>query len=159
MDKRISLKREKNKRACKKEIPDLSHEDTIRYLKGFFIEDKNENMDIKNLISSEIKKKLDSYKRQDIKKNKYNHDVFISLDECYSKLLTSNMNCYYCKNEMVLLYNFSRQENQWTLERLNNSIGHSNDNTVVSCLDCNLKRGTRNSDSFQFAKQLVIKKV
>lgn len=159
MDKRISLKREKNKRACKKEIPYLSHEDTLTYLKGFFIENQNEELAIKNEISSEIKKKLDSYKRQDIKKCRYRPDSFISLEECYSKLLTSNLNCYYCKRNVVLLYNLSRQDNQWTLERINNSIGHSNDNTVVACLDCNLKRGTRNSDSFQFAKQLVIKKV
>ena len=32
------------------------------------------------------------------------------------------------------------EPNQWTLDRLNNDIGHFNDNVVICCLTCNLKK-------------------
>ena len=69
------------------------------------------------------------------------------------------MICYYCKNEVCIFYDTIRQSNQWTLERLDNLIGHSDTNTVIACLDCNLKRRTSSSNAFCFSKQLVIKKV
>jgi RNase P subunit RPR2 len=46
--------------------------------------------------------------------------------------------------------------NQWTLERMDNNKGHNNDNVVIACLDCNLKRRLQNKDAFLFTKQLTI---
>ncbi len=159
MDKRITLKKAKNKRIMKNDIPDLTAQETIQYLQHFFIKNSLLDHSISAQITSEIKKKIQSYKRQDIKKNRYEERNFITHEECYTKLLTCNMKCYYCKSDMVIFYNEVRQDNQWTLERINNDMPHTNNNTVVACLDCNLKRGTRNSDHYQFAKQLVIKKI
>ena len=159
MDKRITLKKPKNKRIVKNDIPDLTAQETIPYLQHFFIENSLLDHSISQKITSEIKKKIESYKRQDIKKNRYEERNFITVEECYSKLLSCNMKCYYCKCDMVIFYNQVRQDNQWTLERINNDIAHTGNNTVVACLECNLKRGTRNSDHYQFAKQLVIKKI
>ena len=87
--------------------------------------------------------------------NKINPEI----DEKLIELLVSNLKCYYCLCESSLFYTKIRQPDQWTLERIDNNLGHSYDNTVISCLDCNLKRRTKNSKDFQFAKQLVIKKV
>ena len=44
--------------------------------------------------------------------------------------------------------------NQWTLDRINNDIGHFKDNVVICCLRCNLKKGTKNDEHFKFAKQM-----
>jgi hypothetical protein len=47
---------------------------------------------------------------------------------------------------------YSKQ--QWTLDRIDNDVGHNADNVVVSCLECNLKRGTMDSDRFKYGKQI-----
>ena len=47
---------------------------------------------------------------------------------------------------------------QWTLDRLDNSIAHTTDNVVISCLNCNLKKGRKNEEDFTFTKQLTITK-
>jgi len=48
---------------------------------------------------------------------------------------------------------------QWTLDRIDNDMGHNNNNTVISCLGCNLQRRTTNQDKFLFTKQLKLKKI
>lgn len=71
------------------------------------------------------------------------------LDDC-------KLHCYYCKNEMFILYKMVRESKQWSVDRINNSNGHNKDNIVLSCLECNLKRRNKNKDSFLFTKQLKI---
>ena len=48
--------------------------------------------------------------------------------------------------------------NQWSLDRINNDLGHNANNVVISCLDCNLKRRRTGKDAFLFTKQLTIVK-
>ena len=69
MDKRITLKKPKNKRIVKNDIPNLTSQETIPYLQHFFIENSLLDHSIFQKITSEIKKKIESYKRQDIKKS------------------------------------------------------------------------------------------
>jgi len=57
---------------------------------------------------------------------------------------------------MMLLYNKKREQQQWTLERINNNLGHYNENTCVSCLKCNLARRTDSHDYFKLGKQLQV---
>jgi hypothetical protein len=45
---------------------------------------------------------------------------------------------------------------QWSLDRINNDIGHNSGNLVVACLECNLKRRRTNKDAFLFTKNLTI---
>lgn len=161
MDKKVDLKKTSNKRKVSTQMPSLTNEETIRHLRCYFIEEEltSEDKQVMKQINSEIKKKRTSYKSQDVSKKKYNELTFISENEIYEKLLTSNMKCYYCRCTTCIFYNKVRQPDQWTLERIDNLFGHSNINTVISCLDCNLKRRDKNSNAFQFAKQLVIKKI
>ena len=57
------------------------------------------------------------------------------------------------------MYNNVREKKQWTLDRLDNDIGHYNSNVVISCLECNLKKRRMNDDDFKFIKQMkIIKK-
>jgi len=69
------------------------------------------------------------------------------------------MKCYYCKEEVYILYKNIRENLQWTLDRVDNDLGHINDNLVISCLKCNLKRRKQNDIAFLFTKQLDIKKI
>lgn len=161
MDKIVSLKKPSSPRKTRRALPDISCNETIHYLKCYYVDNNTSLNDkkIMRLIDTEVGKKRQSYKAQDIKKCKYSQDTFVTHEQIYEKMISAKMLCYYCKGEVVVLHKTTRQASQWTLERLDNTYGHSNKNTVIACLDCNLKRGCRNSDAFQFAKQLTIKKI
>ena len=57
------------------------------------------------------------------------------------------------------MYKKVRHNKQWTLDRLNNDIGHFTDNVVISCLSCNLKKRRMDEEKFKFSKQLIITKI
>ena len=111
-----------------------------------------------NTTKNELHKKINSYKQQDIKKDK-NLDGLISYEELLEKLVISKLRCYYCRKDVLLLYENNREQKQWTLDRLDNSLGHTKDNVVVCCLKCNLERRCLNDEKFLFTKQMrLIKK-
>ena len=101
-----------------------------------------------------MERKLNGYKNQDKKKKKT--DKLITYEECLEKLVISKLKCYYCKENCLIAYENVRENTQWTLDRINNDIGHSKDNVVICCLKCNLKRGTLNDEKFKFTKQMKI---
>lgn len=45
---------------------------------------------------------------------------------------------------------------QWSLDRIDNDIGHDFGNLVISCLKCNLKRRRINKNSFMFTRNMII---
>tara|TARA_Y100000385_G_C13017549_1_gene604576 strand:- start:609 stop:1124 length:516 start_codon:yes stop_codon:yes gene_type:complete len=117
----------------------------------FFKEKKN--------ILTELKNKLNSYKHQDIKKNRHDETKLITIPETIKKLIDCSMNCHYCKDTCLIMYKKVRHNKQWTLDRLNNDIGHFTDNVVISCLSCNLKKRRMDEEKFKFSKQLIIRKI
>ena len=149
----------KNKNFENKKInfENFENKKTRNYLNQLFL---NQYFDpeISKILTTALKKKLNSYKQQDIKKNKYHSLTFITFSQLIEKLVISKLSCYYCRCEMYVIYENVKQPDQWTLDRLNNDQGHSNENTVVSCLKCNLERRRKTASGFKFAKQLVIKK-
>ena len=99
------------------------------------------------------------YENQDIKKDKLNKNKLIKYEDLLEILVISKLKCYYCKCDCLLMYDNVREKKQWTLDRLDNEEGHNRDNVVVSCLECNLKKGTMDDKKFKFAKQMrIIKK-
>jgi hypothetical protein len=101
-----------------------------------------------------LKYKLDCYKQQDIKKTYDSYNNFITLENIIEKLAASTMLCYYCNVKTLILFKNSREQCQWTLDRINNYDEHSNSNTIICCLKCNLQRRRKNSAKFKFSKQL-----
>jgi hypothetical protein len=101
-----------------------------------------------------LKNKLESYKQQDKKKTYDVYDNFITLENVIEKLVAYNMRCYYCNSKTLILFKNVRTNYQWTLDRLNNYDEHSNTNTIICCLKCNLQRRRKNSEKFKFTKQL-----
>ena len=111
----------------------------------------------KKLIS-ELKKKISSYKTQDEKKDRYEQETFIKEEELHEKLVASRLKCHYCSKDVKLIYSIVRDDLQWTLDRIDNTIGHSSDNTVICCLKCNLDRRVTDAKKFEFTKKLRITK-
>lgn len=81
----------------------------------------------------------------------------ITLDETLELLLKSNLICIYCNHPVYILYMNWREPKQWTLDRIDNSLYHTYDNCVISCLQCNLKR--REKDFMKFKKSKQIHKI
>jgi hypothetical protein len=108
------------------------------------------------IMSKQIEKKISSYKQQDIEKKLLNNEKIINLKCIIDKLIETEIKCYYCKDKMYVLYENVREPKQWSVDRINNDLGHNIDNFVLACLDCNLKRRCKSADKFLFTKQLNI---
>jgi hypothetical protein len=123
------------------------------YLKGEVVSDINKD------IVTVLKQKFSSYKSQDKQSHKYDPEQHITYEQMIEKLFMSNLKCYYCDCNLSILYNKKRLKSQWTLERLDNNLGHYASNTCISCLDCNLRRRTDNYEYFKQSKQTKIVKL
>lgn len=139
----------------------LSFDCQLEMLKTIYNNLQNKMIDkptnkVNNFIVSHIKTKISSYKHQDILKNILNENEFVTFDYVVDLLNTCNMKCHYCSCETYLLYEFVREMKQWSLDRINNDIGHNKDNLVIACLECNLKRRRTNKDAFFITKNLKI---
>ena len=111
------------------------------------------------LLSSQIQYKLSGYKYQDMEKNKYNAETFITMSQVLELFSISRMICQYCQETCLLLYEKVRDSQQWSLDRIDNDLGHSYNNVCLSCLKCNLKRRVTQYKKFLFTKNAVICKL
>lgn len=127
------------------------HSEQVKTINNLYMGSQFEE---RNFILGELKAKINSYKQQDIKKDYHEYANLITLDNVIEKLVSCKLKCYYCNKNMKLFFEKVRDEEQWTLDRLNNYDEHSNENTIVCCLKCNLQRRRKNSDKFLFTKQL-----
>lgn len=105
-----------------------------------------------------ILKKLRGYKAQDDKYEIYSKTHFITPEKVQEMLTACNHQCYYCKQALKMEYT-KREMLQWTLDRIDNTMGHNAENVLICCLGCNLKRRNRPVSKFLFTKQLVIQKL
>jgi len=134
----------------------LSHETQLKIVKSDdFIINKNKDKYVSKL-TSHIKTKLCGYKQQDILKKKLNENSFVGFEETVELLTKCDMKCCYCSTDVYILYEHVREMKQWSLDRINNDIGHNNGNLVIACLECNLKRRRTNKDAFMFTKNMII---
>jgi hypothetical protein len=111
---------------------------------------------VNSFIISHIKTKISSYKQQDILKNIFLESEFVTFENIIELLNACDLKCHYCSCETYLLYEFVREMKQWSLDRINNDIGHNKNNLVIACLECNLKRRRTNKDDFFITKNLTI---
>jgi hypothetical protein len=135
---------------------ELTHQTQLEFLMSdnFIKNDSNDKYISK--LTSHIKNKVYNYRQQDIIKKKLNEKEFVSFEETLDLLKKSNMKCCYCSSEVYILYERVREMKQWSLDRVNNDIGHNSGNLVIACLECNLKRRRTNKDAFMFTKNMVI---
>jgi hypothetical protein len=106
-----------------------------------------------------ISQKIYSYKTQDMEKQIFDSTQFVDLEHVVNLLRQCNMDCFYCKEKVNVLYEIVREPKQWTLERINNKYGHNKNNCVISCLSCNLRRRTMYHERYVFTKQMRITKI
>jgi len=116
--------------------------------------------EINPAVEQQINRKISGYKQQDLKKGVYDDSQFINIGSIVNKMRETDLKCYYCKVEMMILYEMAREAKQWTVDRVDNDFGHNLGNYHLACLSCNLKRRRTNHDKFLFTKQLgIVKKL
>lgn len=156
--KKVTTKSEELKRtSCEKwNLPDRCFTYAYQFceISKLYLNVEDGGVEHRCLILKELTSKISGYKRQDIEKKIFQKDLFVSLENVIDKLLCSKLKCFYCKRCCELLYKNMYSKQQWTLDRIDNDIGHNVDNVVVSCLECNLKKGTMDSDRFKYGKQI-----
>jgi hypothetical protein len=116
------------------------------------------NNPIYKTMMQQIQSKLNGYKSQDLAKDLYMSNEIIGLEPTIDLLIACQLKCYYCKETTKVLYEHVREPKQWTLERIDNSIGHNIGNVEIACLSCNLRRRTMYHERFLFTKQLTVVK-
>ena len=175
-NKKIEMEKERKKRVVtetnqwiKTELTSEQELEVLQQIKTMY---DSENHEIKNhekknntsessnitLVLQQLKYKIGGYRNQDIEKNKYCEEKFVSMKHILELLISCNNNCYYCKKPTKILYDFVREPQQWTLDRMDNEFGHNYDNVSIACLQCNLRRKTMYHERYLFTKQMIITK-
>ena len=134
----------------------ITSEDTIKDISNSTIIQVDP---IKTRLKSELHNKIQGYKYQDMNNDIFNLDTLITMEDLLEKLLGSKLKCYYCSKSVLVLYKNVREPLQWTLDRIDNDLSHTKENTCVACLKCNLQRRLMDAKKFTFTKQLKINKV
>ena len=109
-------------------------------------------------IHRQINYKIHSYRSQDIKKSLYDEAKFVDHNYVMELLREKQLLCFYCRETVQLMYETVRDGKQWTLDRIDNSMGHNRGNVEIACLTCNLRRRTMYHERYVFTKQLKIVK-
>jgi len=163
-EKTVKTQKEKQKRQIttttkwKFNENDLEYNNQMKLLKELQ-ENNIVNREPCNFIISQINNKIYSYRSQDMEKNKLCEEKLMNLQNVLDLMIECENKCFYCKENVNVLYEYVREPKQWTLERLDNKFGHNTDNVVIACLSCNLRRKTMYYERFIFTKQLhIIKK-
>ena len=91
---------------------------------------ENEEIDISNIDDRDIRQKIRSYQTQDAQAGR---DVCpLSVKEVREILENSRPLCEYCQKK-ITCYN-------WSLDRIDDYIGHSKENLKLCCVRCNVKK-------------------
>ena len=110
-------------------------------------------------ILREIDTKRKAYIYQDKHHKIYDPRFSTTTDRIVELLVSSELLCHYCREICQVAYKEAMCRRQWTLDRIDNNYGHNDTNVVIACLDCNLKRGTMDSERFRQGKQFTFRKV
>jgi len=163
MMKKVLQENKINKKRLESDIwnfPDdyFHYENQYIFLNEIYNNNFKSTNKITEVIMKQISKKISGYKQQDLLKKRYNETEFLDFENVINKLLDSELKCYYCKSNLLILYDIVRETKQWSVDRINNDVGHNKNNFHISCLDCNLKRRNKTDKNFLFTKQLNIVK-
>lgn len=114
--------------------------------------------EISKIVCKQIQQKISGYKQQDILKKRYDENQFLTFVSVIEKMIECKLQCRYCKTEIYVLYDISREMKQWSVDRIDNNLGHNITNFHLTCLECNLNKKTRSDEKYLFTKQLNIVK-
>jgi hypothetical protein len=162
--KKYAKEKEKNKKRVETEkwsfSPDhYNYDNQLNMMKDIYANQYVFTDNVSKIAIQQINRKIYGYRQQDLIKKMFNQSEFITLESIINKMVECDLKCYYCSCEMNVLYDISREMKQWTVDRINNDLGHNLTNYYLACLECNLKRRRRSDDKFLFTKQMKLVKL
>jgi hypothetical protein len=92
-------------------------------------------------LHTKIVDKISSHRSYDKGRNIYDEITFVDFEDIFMKICRQRGKCNYCKTKLKLINYKPYQGNQFSIDRLNSNASHSRNNTVVSCLNCNVRKG------------------
>lgn len=162
MEKSIIIKGKQNRYQMKKVLKENLPTDRVNmnFDETFFDYEfqkkclNDETSECYQIMIRYVNKKIESYRNQDKIKNR-NMDV--DLNDVLK--MFEELSCSYCSENVFILYKLKLEPRQWTLDRIDNDLGHEKGNVVLSCLKCNLERRCKNKDKFDFTKKMRVVKI
>lgn len=131
------------------------HRDQVGVVNSLYLDS---DIEFKGEMTRILNKKISGYRVQDRQKGILDEDKFVTKENILEHLVASRLICHYCNEQVLFLYENVGEKTQWTLDRIDNGIGHNGDNVVIACLGCNIQRRDTNKDKFKFTKNLKIVK-
>jgi hypothetical protein len=98
-------------------------------------------------MNAKLKQLVNGHRLKDKKKGLYDEENFIDRQWVVDTINKQEKKCYYCKDIMSLNSNISNDK-QLSIERVDNTKGHTKLNCVFSCLQCNLLTRYMTHDEF-----------
>jgi hypothetical protein len=80
---------------------------------------------------------VNNSKLADIKYNRFDEEHFITYEYVRGLITQAGDRCYYCVEPIQYIIN---EPKLGTIERLDNSIGHTMGNCVIACRTCNYSK-------------------
>ena len=117
-----------------------------------------ESFELKGQFEKEISRKISGYRAQDRQNGVYDCSHFVLHANVVEMLVCSRLRCFYCTKFCPVLFEKPNDPSQWTLDRIDNEQGHNVGNVKVSCLECNVKRGTMRMERFKEGRIIRIQK-
>jgi hypothetical protein len=103
------------------------------------IEEARNKKAIERYLRPFISGKLVGYMNQDKKKDR---EFNLSVDYILKLKDLQENKCELCLNEMLWEWDVSIDSDQWTVDRINNDLGHIEGNVRLTCLECNRNHRT-----------------
>ena len=110
---------------------------------------------VATLVQHHLTLKWRGYRQQDHEKGLYDPLQFVQIADMHQLLCDCRTLCFYCRQPMKVLYEQVRDPRQWTLERIDNSLGHNRGNVQIACLQCNVRRRTMYHERYLETKRLT----
>ena len=99
--------------------------------------------DLGRIDTNMVKERIRSYRDMDIKdKREHICDLTVFILEC---LIMTNLKCPVCDEE-ILLKSGPRCRFVWSVDRIDNGKGHTQDNIRITCASCNLSNWAQDPD-------------
>jgi len=97
----------------------------------------NENKKTENPLYYKLKQMVHTTKKSDIQYNRYNNEDHITYEFLQEQYTKQDNKCGYCQVIMEHTFEKTSNPNQISIERIDNTIGHTIENCIFACCKCN----------------------
>jgi hypothetical protein len=107
-----------------------------------------------------IKKKIQSMISFDkLYQRPIDHKKYVSLDWVKTKLVEQDGKCFFCEKHIETSNYEQRADNQFSIDRIDNSLAHEKDNCNLVCFECNRNKQKKDIQVYIDEIKLTLRKI